>query len=149
MQEWFCVLTRPRQEDRAVQELANQDFAVFGPKMYDKPLFPRYIFAKFDRDSDNWGCIKSTRGCVDVLKTRFQPIIVRQAVIDAVMAFQPPAGAPQTETVFTKGQRLKIKSGLLGGFEGLFVGTGKQRTYALLNVLGKEVQVPLKDIAAA
>ena len=135
---WHCTFTRPQQELRAAIELTKQDFHVFTPTFDAKPLFPRYIFVEFDRDKDPWGLIRSTRGCVDVLRNGFHPIIVRPQIIDAIMAFIPPSEPENIDSTYAKDQKSRIKSGLLAGYEGLFQGTDKQRVQAFLEILEKQ-----------
>ena len=149
MLTWFVAYTKPQQEARAAVELANQDFRVFLPVMFSKPMFPRYIFVQFDRDRDPWGKIKSTRGCIDLLKDGFLPSIVPQAVIETIMAFRPPESAAQTQTQFTLGDTVQITNGPLAGLQGLFVADRKARVMALLEICGKRVEVPRNSIRAA
>lgn len=149
MQTWSVVYTKPNQEVRAAIELTKQDFHVYSPIHFTRPLFPRYIFAEFDRDQDNWGLIRSTRGCIDVLKNGFRPIIVQQTVMEAIMAFKPTEDGPEIDPVFTANQRVRINSGILQGYEGLFTGSDKQRTQAFLDILGNKVSVALKTISPA
>lgn len=149
MNNWFCVMTRAQQEHRAMIELTKQGFHTYSPLFKSKPLFPRYIFVEFDRDTDNWGVIRSTRGCVDLLKNGFQPLSIPNRVMDAIMAYEPPAEPVEADPNYDKGQKVKIKTGVLAGYEGLFQGTDKQRVQAFLTILGNKVSVPLKDISSA
>lgn len=153
MIEWHCVLTKPQQEARASDELQNQGFTVYlalidSSKPKSPPLFPRYIFAQFDRDTDNWGLIRSTRGCCDVLRDGFRPAIVRQPIMDAIMAYAPSERPTPAIPAFTEGQTVQITTGLLRGYTALFMGSSKNRTIALLELMGKPWKVPLADIAA-
>ncbi len=43
----------------------------------------------------------------------------------------------------------KITDGILEGFEALFEGSAQQRTYALLEIIGRKVKVPMKSIQPA
>lgn len=149
MLAWHVAHTRPQQEIRAAIELTKQDFHVFAPILETKPMFPRYIFVQFDRDIDPWGKIKSTRGCIDVLKNGYRPVRVHEGIIDAIMAYKPTEAPTQADPVFQLSQKVRITHGLLQGYEGLFEGTDKQRVQAFLNILGNKVSVPVKDIAPA
>lgn len=151
MQAWHCVQTKPSQELRASVELTKQGFEVYYPldqsQAKPAPLFARYIFSRFDRDVDNWGLIRSTRGCCDVLRTGFRPAIVRQSLIDAIMAYTAPEPVQDAYPVFLEGQTVRITNGLLQGHEALFRGTNKQRTTALLEFMGVSWKVPITDLA--
>ena len=159
---WHVITSSPQQEIRASLEVSKAGFEVFLPiKRYIRrplnrpeqivtgPLFPRYFFASFNRDAPEWAQILEMRGVSDVLRNGNQPVIVRDAVIDAIKAYREPEKAPDGQTVFEKGQRVKISTGVLTGIEGLFQGSDRQRTKAFLEILGKKIELPYETIDAA
>lgn len=146
---WYCVVSRPQQEARAASELTNQGFTTFLPTLEAKPMFPRYLFAAFDRDRDNWGIIKSTRGCVDLLKSNFIPMPVPNYAMDLIMAYKPHQEPQEGATAFSHGQSVEIHTGPLKGLHGLFVGNSKARTMAFLEIMGKRVELPRDSIRSA
>src|SRR6478752_551295 len=115
MMAWHVVVCRAQQEARAAIELTKQDFEVYMPILDSKPMFPRYIFTRFNREVDNWGVIRSTRGCIDLLKNGFLPAHVPQHAMDAIMASRPPEEPVETESNFAPGDTVKIASGPLAG----------------------------------
>lgn len=149
MLAWHVVISKPSQEARAAIELAKQDFRVFLPILETKPMFPRYLFAQFDRDIDNWGVIKSTRGCIDLLKNGFIPANVPEKVMGAIMSYKPPAEPAEAEVTFVQGQVVKIAEGPCSGLLGIFQSDAKGRTMALLEIMGKRVELPRKSIRAS
>ena len=59
--QWFLIYTKPRQEERAKENLENQGFETFlpmiafekikQPKLYSlKPMFPRYLFTQYNAE---------------------------------------------------------------------------------------------------
>lgn len=146
---WHCVVSRPQQEARAAVELANQGFRVFLPILDQKPMFPRYLFSQFDSDKDPWGLVKSTRGCVDLLKTGFTPASVPDRVIEAIMAFRAPEQPVEADTEFAPKQVVRIVEGPCTGLSGIFQASSKGRTMALLEIMGKKVELPRASIRAA
>lgn len=71
---WYVAETQPRKEALAALHLARQRFEFFLPR-YRKarrharkidtvlaPLFPGYIFVRFDRECSNWRSINGTFG---------------------------------------------------------------------------------------
>lgn len=130
-------------------ELANQGFTVFLPTLDAKPMFPRYGFVAFDRDRDNWGTIKSTRGCVDLLKTGFIPTPVPGYAMDLILNYKPAEKPQEAATAFSPGQMVEIHTGPLQGLQGLFVADAKARTMAFLEIMGKRVELPRDSIRAA
>jgi transcriptional antiterminator RfaH len=149
MINWFVVQTHSRQEARAAIELARQDFHTYLPILHSKPMFPRYLFVRFNRETDNWGVIRSTRGCIDLLKDGFMPAKVPDTAMDAIMAYKPAVEPQQTQTQFTKGDSVRIEGGVLDGLGGLFQADMKGRTQALLEIMGRKVVVPRENIRAA
>lgn len=147
---WFVIVTKPQQEARAAVELGKQDFQVFMPILDGKPKYGRYIFAFFDRNVDDWGKIRSTRGCCDVVKIGFQPCPVPAHVMEAIRNAPPPAPEPTpAEINYAQGQRVRIIEGPGAGLEGLFDKDIKKRTAALLKIMGKTVELPRAAIRAA
>ena len=67
---WFVAQLRPNGAALAERNLARQGFAAFFPgrmenhrgKMARKPLFPGYMFVRFDPCQPGWQAINSTRG---------------------------------------------------------------------------------------
>jgi transcriptional antiterminator RfaH len=149
MINWFVVQTHSRQEARAAVELARQDFQTYLPILDSKPMFPRYLFVRFNRETDNWGVIRSTRGCIDLLKDGFMPAKVPDKAMDAIMAYRPPQEPTQTQTEFAKGDPVRIEGGVLDGMGGLFQQDMKGRTQALLEIMGRKVVVPRETVRAA
>jgi transcriptional antiterminator RfaH len=149
--KWYVAITKPAQEYRASYELLNQNFQTFIPTMKLKPLFARYIFVKFDRDKDPWGSIRSTRGCVDLLRSGYLPQSVPDPVMDALMVYKDDPDALPAEPVYTKGQRVTVCAGPFSSFEGLFQKSAQGRVKVLLSLFGtqREVEMPITDIRAA
>lgn len=114
------------------------------------PLFPRYIFVQFDRDKDEWGDILSTKGVRDVLRNcDGKPCQVPdQVMAEMKTRLDASPEAVQPDPIYSVGQRVKITDGVLEGFEALFEGSAQQRTYAMLEIIGRKVKVPMKSIVA-
>lgn len=74
MGAWYVAETLPRLEGVAQSRLTQQGFASFCPRFRRTrrharrtdqvivPLFPGYLFVRFDRDRDPWRSINGTRG---------------------------------------------------------------------------------------
>src|ERR1700760_217373 len=133
MRQWYCIVSKPAQEHRAAYELRNQAFEVYLPLIHSKPLFPRYLFCRFDVLTDNWGKIRSTRGCIDLLKHGFNPQRIRDQIIDAIMAFEATPEAQITPPEFTPNQRITVINGPFSSFEGLFQKSAQGRVKVLLS----------------
>ena len=148
--QWFCVLAKSHQEARAAVELTKQGYRVFMPILSGRPMFPRYLFAQFDRERDPWGAIKNTRGCVDLLRSGFVPSPVPEEVMEALMSYKPAPDAESVDQVkFNTGDAVIISDGPLQGLSGLFQASVKGRTACLLEIMGKRVEVPRGSVRAA
>lgn len=150
MDQWFCVVSKPQMEWRASIELAQQNFVVYLPLLASKPYFPGYLFVQMDRDTAPWGKIRSTRGCIDLLKSGYLPSPVPDHVMTAIK-FRPTAPQEATDGVpqFTRNQVVRIIEGNGEGLEGLFVKEKRKRVTALLEIMGRQVEKPLTSIRAA
>lgn len=146
---WYVVWCKAAQEYRAGIELTNQGFRAYVPIIWGRPAFPRYIFLQMDRDKDPWGLVRSTRGCIDLLKSGFQPVSVPDDCMASIMALRDVPEPIQTDTEFTRGQKVMIVEGPCKGFEALFVADEKKHVYALLEVMGRPIKVARQSIRAA
>ncbi len=71
-QGWYLLKSKTRQEQRAVENLENQDFEVYCPMIQERcndvALFPGYLFLRLGlNDLDRYHKIRSTRGVIEVV----------------------------------------------------------------------------------
>ena len=96
---WYVAQTLPRKEEVALQNLARQRFAGFLPRYratrqharqrYEvlTPLFPGYIFVRFNPDDAPWRSINGTRGVLGLVGPRLaRPVAMPASAIDNIMA---------------------------------------------------------------
>lgn len=112
-------------------------------------MFPRYLFTRFDREKDAWGCIKNTRGCVDLLKSGHLPALVPQHAMDAIMAYRAPEKPQDFQEQFAPGQPIKIIQGPFQGLQGLFQKDANKRISCLVEIMGRRIELPKDSIRAA
>lgn len=151
-----CVVyTKPREEQRARDNLERQGFKVFLPfcrvgKSDPKPLFPRYVFVW--TEGLNWGTIRNTRGICYIIKNDNKPVEIPGSVImeiqsrmkDGVIKLDEP---PARE--FKENQKIRIIAGRYAEMDGLFVSREKDRIIALVSMMGRMVKakIPEKSVA--
>ncbi|MGQ0671783.1 MAG: transcriptional activator RfaH [Hyphomicrobium sp.] len=158
MQFWFVIYTHPREEAVAEENLRRQGFVTYWPryrrrssharKIRDVPaaLFPRYLFATFDRRETGWRSIRSTRGVADLVRNGHDPVPVPLRFIEEIRAREDADGyvvlAHQVELY--KGQRIRLQSEAFRSHD-LFFEAKKDsdRVVALLRLLGREFEVEL------
>ena len=75
---WYVVQTHPHAESRAMEQLRQQGFVTYLPKLLKqrrharkvetviRPLFPRYLFVLVDITTQRWRAIHSTIGVLPV-----------------------------------------------------------------------------------
>lgn len=166
MTEWYAVYTQPRNEGRAVEHLARQNFDVYFPRylkrrsharkieMVPAPLFPRYLFITFDAAAAGWRAIRSTRGVIDVVRNGVDPIAVSSAIVDEIRRREDAEGyvVMERHLDLKRGSRIKIDSGPFMDCEAIFEAQrDEDRVVALLTLLGRKVltQLPIDSISAA
>ena len=161
--QWFLIYTKPRQEERAKENLENQGFETFLPMIaYEKikqpklcslkPMFPRYLFAKFNVEKNNWVHIQSTRGVSHVITFGDKFTRVPDSVVDFLKTKVDDHNVVKlkvTRPVFQKGDKLVINKGVFQGKEAKFLSmTGKDRVRILLKLMNELIitEVPGHDV---
>lgn len=161
---WFCIKAKPRQEAVAVQNLRAIGVAeLVLPRLrrmrrgHDKnkvvvePLFPGYLFARFD-PMEFQSTIRSTRGVLHLVSREGKPVDVAQAVIDELNALGPDATLSILDEAPKVGAKARVIRGIFTGSEGevLRLESPQKRIALLLSILGSDqpVELPLDDVEA-
>jgi transcriptional antiterminator RfaH len=148
---WIVVQSKPCQELKAKQHLAEQRFEVYLPMVrfqdkrgvtMAKPFFPRYLFARVTLDVERWQSVYGTLGVHGVIGRPECPIGVKDVVIDRIKAAELE-GYVQFQQAL-KGPVLEVGAAYRDvhtGLEGLFVEqVDEKRVLLLTRLLG---QAPL------
>lgn len=162
---WYVVHTQPNGEERARHNLERQGFEVYLPRylkqrrharrveLVRRPLFPRYMFVRFDPERAQWRSINGTFGVAHLVSQGERPVTAPNRVIEAIKARHDEddlvvLNSPQS---FRPGQKLEIVDGPLALQSGLFQRlTDNERVVLLLDLLGRQVPVTVsKDVVAA
>ncbi len=147
---WYAIHSKPRQEERALENLQRQGFEVWLPMMtvekvlrsklvqLQEPMFSRYLFIRLDMEQSNWSPIRSTLGVSKLVSFGNRPAVVADELIVALQ--QLPEQAPQR--LFQPGQQVKIVSGPLRGLEGIYhQPDGELRAMVLIELLNKQHRI--------
>jgi transcriptional antiterminator RfaH len=154
VKKWYLVYTKPRQESVARTNLTRQGYEIYLPLTREQrrrrgrrttvvaPLFPRYLFIHLDRQTDNWGPIRSTLGVVSLVKFAHAPSPVPDDLILALYAREGADGMlPPAAPLLRRGSRVRILDGSLAGYEGIFLASsGRDRVVILLDIMGKHAR---------
>jgi transcription elongation factor/antiterminator RfaH len=161
-ERWYAVHTRPLAESRAGSHLEQQGFHTFYPR-YRKtvrharkvntvlaPLFPRYLFVRFNQSEDQWRCVNSTWGVVRLVGHGDMPEPILHGVIETLVARMGPDDAMDWTRSLSVGQVVRIVEGPFADFVGTLEKlSGAGRVAMLLRLFGRSVSVTLRSNALA
>jgi transcriptional antiterminator RfaH len=147
---WYAIHSKPRQEERALENLQRQGFEAWLPLLtvekvlrsklvqVVEPMFSRYLFIRLDTEQTNWSPIRSTLGVSKLVSFGNRPAVVADELIEALQ--QLPEQAPQR--LIQPGQQVKIVSGPLRGLEGIYQqADGELRAMVLIELLNKQHRI--------
>jgi len=147
---WYAINSKPRQEERALENLERQGFEAWLPMLtvekfrrgklakVVEPMFSRYLFIRLDTEQTNWSPIRSTLGVSKLVSFGNRPAIIEDGLIEALR--QLPVREP--ERLFQPGQAVKFVDGPLRGLEGIYEqADGEMRAMVLVDLLSKHHRV--------
>ena len=145
---WYAVATKPRNEGDAKLNLERQGYSLFLPTirlkkrrrgqwtLVTEPLFPGYLFVSLVLGTDDPAPIRSTVGCVGLVRfgPTYTPVPAELiAGLKAAAATYDPVLAP-----FKRGDAVRLMSGPFAGLGAIYdMAKGEQRVQVLLEVLGR------------
>lgn len=158
---WYAIYTKPKCEDPTAVQLRNVGMETLTPKIKTKkyirgkymfviePLFPGYIFARFDSEKQGH-MIKYTRG-VKFIVGKQTPLAVPLEIIEAIQERMQGDLVIQTPEKLNKGDRVLIKEGPFVNFYGIFERDipGRERAMILLEALHSKVEIESLSIQKA
>jgi transcriptional antiterminator RfaH len=157
----LVVHAKPRQEAVALEHLGRQGFDAWLPRASVtrrrgerwvervEPLFPRYLFLDVDADEMDVAPVRSTRGCVGLVRFGDRPARVPAQLISWLRgAADPETGLHRVgrslETSLGPGARVRVLSGPFEGAEGVLQSLrGEERALVFLDVLARAARVEL------
>lgn len=122
---WYAIATKPRQEDRAVENLTAWGIPTLAPRLdaqdgeRRKPLFPGYIFSQFDMIAMGHK-VRFTRGVSCIVSFGGKPAEVDNEIISAISRRIGRGGTVALGQRLDRGDPIVITSGPLRDFEGVF-----------------------------
>lgn len=161
---WYAIHTHAKQEDRAESNLRAWNVEVFAPhcksirrsqfksepSYFVKPLFSRYIFARFDA-STMLGKVRYTRGVHSIVSVGETPAIIDDELIALIMERRDAAGLVRLEEEMKAGDEVLVKYGTFGGFVGVFERRMKdsERVAILLKTVAYQMRVIVPGASVA
>jgi Transcription antiterminator len=149
--EWYLVYTNLKQEERANEnlkawgvetvhaKLRTRRYNEFtgAPTYVTQPLFPRYIFAKFNA-REQLPKVRFTRGIQNVVCFGESLATVDEDIIEIIRARIDENGLVKTNQEFKPGDKVVISAGPLRNLIGIFEREikGSDRITILLTAIG-------------
>jgi transcriptional antiterminator RfaH len=159
--QWFVLTTKPREEQRAYDNLTSQGYEVFYPKITKivkekglkavalQPLFPNYLFIQLDKQVANFNAIRSTRGVSSFVRFGLSQATIDNSIIDDIK--QSIATEKQGKTLdelldYCQGDTVELTEGSLKGLKAIYQAKdGLERSILMVKMLGQESQVIVKN----
>ena len=129
--KWFAVYTACRHEKRVARHMDERQIEHFLPiyrtqhkwkdgsrVMLDLPLFPGYVFVRIDL-RDRVGVLE-VPGVISMIGTASRPAPLPDFEVEKIRLSMDPMRV-EPHQFLTVGQRVRIKTGALGGLEGIVV----------------------------
>jgi transcription antitermination factor NusG len=161
---WYVAMTLPRKERVAAANLENQGFRSFLPlqlvthrharkfRTELAPVFPRYIFAILNIDTQRWRSVNGTFGIAHLITDGERPLWVPPGIVETLMLSSNRRGALMFESDLAVGSKVRLLAGpfaeSLGVLERL---DGAGRVQLMLDLIGGSVKVsaPREMVATA
>lgn len=160
---WYAVQLRPNGLNMALRGLTRQGFELFLPKIRSSPrraagtlspwipMFPGYIFVRFDPARPAWRAINSTRGVTRLVGSeKTGPRPVPQEFIETLRQRCNENGLLMAAEDLAPGDRVRM---LTGPFSNLIAEietiASERRVLLLLDLMGRKtrVRVNVDDIS--
>ena len=152
---WYVAQVLSQKEGYAAEHLGRQGFQTFVPRFYKTrrharksetvlaPLFPGYIFVRFDINIDRWLSVNSTRGVLRLVGPRqSEPQPVPARVIEHLRSRCRAGVLTKLSDSVKPGDRIQINAGPLAGQMATIEALNDQRRISvLLSLLGAEHSV--------
>ncbi len=158
---WYVISTKPHHERIAQLSLEQFGVEIYFPQLKERrivrrvrkdvvgPLFPGYLFARFNLES-HYRAVIHARGVRKIVSFGENPAIVDDYLIDSIKGKLSENSFNMRSSEFTPGQVVRIHDGPLRGLEGIFQKgmTGSQRAILLLRAVSFQARlvVNLGDI---
>ena len=155
--EWFILQFKPNSHHLATKNLTQQGFEVFLP-LHDttsrklsrfintsKPLFPGYMFIRFDRAESKWHKINNTYGVSRLITFNSLLKSIPTKFVDSLMKRYDSSGKLIPIQKLKEGDRVKILKGPFADFIASVENyESEQRIWVLMDLMGRttKIQIP-------
>jgi transcriptional antiterminator RfaH len=154
--KWYVVQSKPREEERALHFLKEKGFDTYLPRMEvvrargfkevkkEEPLFPGYLFCRFNKNDESLAHVRWTQGVKKMLPESVDPMPVDDEIVEAIHKLEQQDGVIRKKPLQKK-DRIRIARGpmqdVLGVFDNWTSDQGRVRV--LLNFINYQAAVEL------
>lgn len=156
MNLWYVIQTKPKKEDEAKSYLSTKGVEIFSPLMENfllrngrmnkelKPLFPGYIFGKFDL-AQNYPLVRWAKGVKKILGFGEYPTPISEEVVEIIRERADGHGIVRLKYHLQANDVIRIKTGPLKDLLGIFERwmPDGERVRILLNLMGYQPAVEI------
>ncbi len=156
MENWYVIQTKPKKEEEATSYLSTKGVEIFSPLIETftlrngrmnkelKPLFPGYVFGKFDLDQ-NYPLVRWARGVKKILGFGEYPTSISEEVVEIIKERTDTQGIVRVKHHFEPNDVVRIKTGPLRDLLGIFERwvSDNERARILLNLIGYQPAVEI------
>ena len=161
-ERWYVARSLPHKEHSAKQRLIAQGFCTFLP-MQDRtlrharkimtvcrPVFPRYLFVRFDPMTTKWRSINGTIGLDRLIMRGDVPEPVRPGVVESLIASVDDRDRLQFRQTLKCGDQVRLLCGPFAEQLGILEHLGSnERVQVLLSFLGGPIPVQVDRTSVA
>lgn len=155
--DWWLVMTKSLEENRAKIQLSNQGFNTYLPLLKEErickgrqsfikaPLFPRYLFIQANKNAKkSFNKIKSTLGVSYPLMIGEKPVAASYKLIKIIKKMEN-LHSNKAKFHFNKGDLVKVVKGPFKGIEAIFQeNMGDKRGIILLDLIQKATKFTIE-----
>jgi len=153
---WYAIRTKPRQEERAFDNLMSWGITALAPRLErdgvrrNPHFFPGYIFARFD-GIKMLHRVHFVRGVAYVVSFGGMPAPISDDVIGEIYSRMDANGVIRDRTELNPGDHVVIRSGPLRNFVGVFERDlpGAERVQILLHTVAYSAHVEVARLEVA
>ena len=154
VEEWFILQFKPNSHHRAINNLNQQGFKTFLPVIdttsrklsrfmnTSKPLFPGYMFIRFDRAESKWHKINNTYGVSRLITYNSILKSIPTDLVDHLMKRYDLSGKLLPIKKLKKGDQVTV---LKGPFANFIATVEKyeadQRIWILMDLMGRKTKI--------
>jgi len=145
---WFVVMSKPRREQLAYQQLTNQAFDVYLPMCPRavqrrgrhlteiSPMFPRYLFVRPSHEEQGITSVRSTAGVQQLVRFGTEFAQASDSLISDIRAMEARLHGDPEPLPFKAGDEVKITEGPFAGITAKVFACAENRVLLLFQLLG-------------